>query len=557
MPTAADSGRPSERPSERSSERSSGQTSDRPSKGSSERPKRRRRALYRNWVSYCGGLLVVGGLVLFLMALLFQYSLRRPSPYADIITYLIFPGVILGGLVVALAGMVRESRRRRRLGTPDAPLPFPSVDLNDPRQRRIFVSLVGAMGVLVVVFAFAGYNGFLLTESVGFCGSTCHTQMGPEMAAYQRSPHANVPCVACHVGGGAGAYASSKANGMKQLWGVVTHSYDTPIPTPIKGLRPARETCQDCHWLEKQWGTQLYQRPHFRYDEKSTPEQITMLMKVGGGQGAYGAGIHWHMGIENTVSFVADDDHLQSIPWVKVARSDGTSTEYFRKVNPVDPGALASMTKHTMDCMDCHNRPAHTFETPDIAVDRALAAGVVSTTLPFVKSLSVDALSKEYGTRDFAHDGIAKDVRAFYAERYPEVATTRAVDIGKLIDGLDGIYDANVFPEMKVSWKTYPSNLGHRNSPGCFRCHDGKHASPDGKVLTYECKACHTQPQRGPVSGLGEVLAASANPGPDDWHPWQVPEKHLKVEQHKGILCHECHVAGRRPKTECNECHSH
>ena len=521
-----------------------------PAERDSVRPKRA--SLYRNWTSYVGGILAVIGIVLVLMAMLFQYSIRRPSPYVDIITYLIFPGIILFGLLVAALGMLRESRRRRRLHTTEA-LPFPAVDLNDPKQRRRFTILLGVASVLFVVFAFAGYNGFLLTESVPFCGSTCHTQMGPEMTAYQHAPHARVACVDCHVGGGAGHYVVSKLNGMRQLAGVIFNTYDRPIPTPIKGLRPARETCQECHWPAKSWGSQLYQRPHFGYDEKSTPEQITMLMKTGGGQGAFGAGIHWHMGLENTVVYVSDDDHLQSIPWVKVTRTDGTTTEYFREVRPVDPAAVATMTQHTMDCMDCHNRPAHTFESPDIAVDRALAAGVISSTLPFVKSLAVDSLSKDYSTRDFAHDGMAKDVRAFYASRYPEVSTTRTVDINKLIEGLYDIYDRNVFPEMKVSWKTYPSNIGHRNWPGCFRCHDNRHVSPDGKVLISECKACHTEPKRGPQSGMGEAMASVDA----DWHPWQIPEKdHLKIDKHKNILCHECHLAGRRPKTECNECHN-
>ena len=515
-------------------------------------PSRRPRAnLYRNWVTYCGGALTAIGVVLVFMAMLFQYSIRRPSPYAGIITYVIFPAVILFGLLMVLAGMWRESRRRRRLGTTEA-LPFPRVDLNDPRQRRRFAILAVGSSVLVVVLAFSGYNGFLLTESVGFCGSTCHTQMGPEMTAYQNSPHARVPCVDCHVGGGAGSYVASKANGVKQLAGVIFHTYDRPIPTPIKGLRPARETCEECHRAEQPWGSQLYQRPHFRYDERATPEQISMLMKIGGGQGAYGKGIHWHMVIENDVTFVADDDHLQSIPWVRVARPGGAATEYFRKFKPVDPGALATMTHHSMDCIDCHNRPAHAFETPDVAIDRALAVGVVPA-LPWVKLLSVDTLSREYSTRDFAHAEIDKSVRAFYAERYPEIAMTRAADIAKLVDGLDGIYDGNVFPDMKVSWKTYPSNLGHRNSPGCFRCHDGQHVSPEGKVLVSECTVCHTQPQRGPLSPEGQELG----PPDADWHPWQMPEKYLGVAEHKNVMCHECHVEGRRPKTECNECHSH
>src|SRR5579871_5572409 len=250
-------------------------------------PSKARPALYRNWVTYAGGLAVTIGLVLMLMGLLFQFSIRRPGPYSGIITFVIFPGIIVAGLVLVLGGMWRESRRRRREKTTEA-RPFPSLDLNDPHQRYLFTMLSLAASVLFAVFAVAGYNGFLLTESVGFCGNTCHTQMGPEITAYQHAPHARVPCVACHVGEGAGHYVSSKLNGMRQLAGVVFNTYDKPIPTPIKNLRPARETCEECHWSAKSWGSQLYQRPHFRYDEKSTAEQISMLMKTGGGQGLFG-----------------------------------------------------------------------------------------------------------------------------------------------------------------------------------------------------------------------------------------------------------------------------
>jgi hypothetical protein len=515
-------------------------------------PAIRHQGLHRNWISYVGGLFASGGAGLFVLSLLMHFSVKSPGPYFGIFTFVVFPGLVAAGLFVWALGMFIESKRRRRAGSREAK-PYPALDLNDPRQRARF-QVAFLVGVLLAIgFSFAGYNGFLLTESVPFCGKVCHTQMGPELTAYLASPHARVPCVACHVGDGAGPYVQSKMNGVKQLAGVVLGNYERPIPTPIKGLRPARETCETCHWPQKFWGSQLYQRPHFRYDEKSTPEQITMLLKTGGGQGAYGAGIHWHMAVENEVTYVALDDHLQDIPWVSVKRSDGRTTTYARTEKPVDPARLAAMPRHTMDCMDCHNRPAHRFETPDVAVDRALAAGVVSSTLPYVKSLSVETLSGEYESREAAHEKMRKAVAAFYADKYPDVAVARKVDIDKLAQGLVDIYDRNVFPEMNVSWKTYPSNMGHRNSAGCFRCHDGKHRSEDSKVLVSECKACHTQPQRGPQSGMGEAMASTDS----DWHPWQTPEDHLKVAKHKDILCHECHLNGRKPKTECNECHSH
>jgi hypothetical protein len=515
-------------------------------------PTRLRPRLYRNPITYAGGLLTVLGLVLVLMGMLFQFTAPRVGPYAGIITFVAFPAVIVVGVLGIFGGMWHESLRRRRAHTAEAQ-PFPAVDLNEPRQRHIFTMVVVSGSALLAVLAVAGYNAFLLTESVGFCGNTCHTQMGPEMTAYQHSPHARVPCVSCHVGDGAGRYVASKLNGVRQLAGVVFGNYDKPIPTPVRGLRPARETCEECHWPAKSWGSQLYQRSHFRYDEKSTPEQISMLLKVGGGQGDFGTGIHWHMALQNEVTFASDDAHLQSIPWVRVKRPDGSVTEYTRTEKPVEPDTIAALPKHTMDCIDCHSRPAHQFETPDVAVDRALAAGAMPSTLPWVKSISVDTLSKAYKSRDAAHTEMRRSVAAFYADKYPDVAAARSAEVQKLADGLVAIYDRNVFPEMDVSWKTYPSNLGHRNSPGCFRCHDGKHVSQGGKVLPSACDTCHTEPQRGPPTAMGQVMARVEK----DWHPWQTPEKHLAIAQHKEIQCYECHVSGRRPKTECSECHSH
>jgi hypothetical protein len=511
--------------------------------------KRTQTGLYRNWITYVGGIIGVVGVVLVAFFALVAFSFRHPSPYLGIFTFVVFPGVIVFGLTLGLLGMYVEARRRRKTGATDA-LPYPAFDLNDPNHRRRFGIGVVVSAVLLVVFSFTGYNGFLLTESVSFCGSTCHV-MKPELTTYLKSPHARVPCVECHVGEGAGWYVHSKLSGARQLFAVLFKTYETPIPTPVKNLRPARDTCQHCHWPEKFVQAQLYQRPHFRYDEKNTPEQITLLVKTGGG-GENGGGIHWHMFIENQVDYVAEDTHLQEIPWARVRRRDGSSVEYFRQEKKIAPEQLAGLTKHTMDCMDCHNRPAHNFETPDLAVDRALLAGNIAPSLPFAKSVAVDSLAREWPDAAAAHTGLRRELTAFYRENYKEIAQARAGDIEMAVQALINVYDQNVFPDMKVAWNTYPSNIGHRNWPGCFRCHDGKHVSPGGQVLTHECSACHTEPRRGPQAGFGEVMASTAQP---NWHPWEMPEKHLAIAKHSEILCHECHLAGRRPKTECKDCH--
>ncbi len=504
--------------------------------------------LYRNWISYIGVLTTAGGLLLIFFALLLEFSLKSPSPYLGIFTFVLFPAIVVVGILTALIGMRVEAKRRVKTGATEA-LPYPAIDLNEPRQRRRFAIAIGIGSLLFVVFAFTGYNGFLMTESVEFCGDTCHV-MKPERTAYNNSSHARVRCVDCHVGEGAGWYVHSKLSGARQLFAVVFGTYERPIPTPVENLRPAKETCQECHWPEKFVQAQLYQRGHFKYDEKNTPEQITLLVKTGGG-GENGGGIHWHMFIENKVTYVADDRRLQEIPWMKVQRPDGSSTEYFRTDNKITPEQLAPLKRHEMDCMDCHNRPAHSFEPPDLAVDRVMQGGKMSTTLPYMKSISVDALSRPYATAEAAHAGIRAEVKRFYTEKYPEVAVASAKDIDIAAEALVGIYDRNVFPEMKVSWDTYPSNIGHRYWNGCFRCHDGKHATPEGKVLSNDCGLCHSEPKRGAQTKMGEFTVREEK----DWHPWEMPEKHLAVAQHSKILCSSCHLAGRRPKTECKDCH--
>jgi hypothetical protein len=44
---------------------------------------------------------------------------------------------------------------------------------------------------------------------------------------------------------------------------------------------------------------------------------------------------------------------------------------------------------------------------------------------------------------------------------------------------------------MGVGWGTYPNNIGHMAFPGCFRCHDGSHATRNGTVIRQECDLCH------------------------------------------------------------------
>lgn len=504
------------------------------------------RGLYRNVVSYFGGLIIVLSLLLILTFLLLSFMQARPSPYLGIFTYMISPGLLILGILVLLYGMFWESRRRRLLGVEEA-LPLPTLDLNNARQRQKLGVVLLAGCLLAILLSLLAYKAYLFTDSVTFCGKICHRVMQPEYTAYLNGPHARVPCVDCHVGSGVAWYLRSKVAGVPQVFGTVFHAYPTPLPAPIKNLRPARETCEQCHWPQKFYGAQLVQNPYFRHDEKNTAEQISLLVKTGGGNPRLGenAGIHWHMIINNEVYFRATDRQLQRIPWIKVVLPDGSVTIFKDRKAKISDPELNKLPVHLMDCMNCHNRPAHSFQAPDALVDRSLASGNISPKLPWIKKLAVLALVKSYRDHQSASVEIRKAIEAYYTQNFPNILKNQRALVDQAIQTISALYDQSVFPDMKVNWLTYPNDIGHRNWPGCFRCHDGQHANESGQVLNNVCTACHTSPQRGPLQPIGGFLPASNEP----WHPFPMKGKHATV------LCHICHQEGYPAVLGCAQCH--
>ena len=507
--------------------------------------------LYRNVVSLLG-LVVIGiAAMLIAFALLAQFTIEQTNPYFGIFTYILFPSIMGAGGFVFLLGMRFEAGRRKRTGNLQA-LPYPSVDLNIAWQRKMFVWGAVGVAVLTTLGMYALFQGFHYTESVQFCGQTCHTPMEPEYTAYVESPHARVPCVDCHVGEGTDWYVRSKLSGARQLLAVTIGSYSRPIETPIKHLRPARETCEHCHWPEKFYGAKLLQLPRYRYDESNTAEQITLTLKTGGGSRSHGQsmGIHWHMIIANQITFAtADEKHLE-IPWVQVKHENGTIETYTSR--PVDAQELAGMEHHRMDCMDCHNRPTHNFPTPDSGIDQALFRREISSDLPWVKKVAVDVLTRPYPDREVAHREIRAAVERFYREKYPSILAERPDDVEAAVAVILRIHDRSVFPKMHVDWRTYPQHIGHKYWPGCFRCHDGRHRTADGRLLSASCDGtCHTQPKRGAPTAIGRVDPWAT----DDWHSWEMTPEHVQVKAHERLLCHECHQAGERPYETCGDCH--
>ena len=431
------------------------------------------------------------GLILFLTLL--EALAREQKPYMGIITFIILPGFLIIGLILIAAGIIREHRRERHGKKRHEK--FPIIDLNNPSHRSA-VTFFSVGTILLLLFsAFGSFKAYEYTDSVQFCGTVCHSVMNPEYTAYQYSPHARVDCVKCHIGPGATWYVRSKLSGAYQVYATIFNLYPRPIPTPISNLRPARETCEQCHWPNVFYNQKKIVNTYYLSDKDNSKMVITLLLKIGGGNEATGvtSGIHWHMNISNQITYIATDSSRQVIPWVK-AKSllTGKETIFKSTETKLTDEQLTKGEERVMDCIDCHNRPSHIYHPPSQSVNEDMAGGLIDPELPYIKSVSIDALEGSYSNKPVALDSIKFVVEDFYKTRYPHIDSIKNKDIEKSIVQLQGIYQRNYFPEMDVSWKKYPNNIGHLYSEGCFRCHDGKHVSEDGRVITKDCNSCHT-----------------------------------------------------------------
>jgi len=427
----------------------------------------------------------------FLIVFLADLFGLHTNPYLGILFFLVLPGVFLFGLALIPLGAWLERRRRAR-GRPASQIHWPRIDLNDPVHRRAAVITFALTMANIVIVSLAAYRGIEYMDSVAFCGQVCHSVMKPEFTAYQDGPHSRVTCVQCHIGAGASWFAKSKISGTRQVLAVTFHTYSRPIPSPVQNLRPARDTCEQCHWPEKFHGDKIVRVFEYGEDEKNTESITTLQVHVGGGSERLGIaqGIHWHMNVANEVEYIATDDKRQVIPWVRVKDRFGNVREY--TAEGAKPEDLAKGERRRMDCMDCHNRPSHPMAaTPERAVNQLMARGDIPKTLPFVRREAVKALKASYATQERADEGISRSLRDFYRSQYPTDFMSRRQEVEKAANAAVDIYRRNVFPEMNVAFGTYANNVGHMDFPGCFRCHDDNHKSKEGKAIGQDCETCH------------------------------------------------------------------
>ncbi|MDH3588078.1 MAG: NapC/NirT family cytochrome c [Gammaproteobacteria bacterium] len=444
-------------------------------------------AITRNYISLFGTALAGATGVLILTFLLLDLLGFHGGPYLGILTFLILPALFVLGLLLIPLGVFLANRRQRRTGDSDSKSSrlLPVIDFNVDRTRNVALMVAMATLVNIVILAAATYKGVHVMESTAFCGTACHSVMQPEFTAFQRSPHARVDCVDCHIGPGADWFVKSKISGTWQLVAVAFDLYPRPVPTPIHNLRPARETCEQCHWPEKFVGDKLHVSTHFKEDETNTETKTALLLKVGGIQGRESRGIHWHVDPQNQIRYLSDASR-ETIYDVELSLPDGSKKVYRNGDAPEDA------VWRNMDCVDCHNRPTHIYRQPEDEVDLALDEGRIDRNLPFIKREALEELLIEYDSHEAARSGIASAIDAFYGTEYPEVHSSQATAIEAAIGQLGDIYVSNVFPAMNVYWDTYPNHIGHEASAGCFRCHDRRHRTEDRERISKDCETCHT-----------------------------------------------------------------
>lgn len=404
------------------------------------------------------------------------------NPYLGILVDLCLPTLFLFGLFLIPVGIWR--RRSHLKATGQVPSIFPQVDLRDPAFRHGIDFVIVATCINFVIVGTASYRGVAYMDKPSFCGQACHV-MAPEWNAYHAASHAGVTCTECHIAPGVSGFVHAKVNGVKQLTMVLLHKYPQPIMAGDK-LPPAQATCLKCHDPNRLAGDKLMVKTSYGDDEKNSATRTVVLMHVGG-RDQFGklSGIHGaHLG---HIEFIATDPNRQTINWVGKRNDDGSTTEFISS----DIRGSITGQKREMDCIDCHNRAAHSFDTPEDALNKSMAAGTLSISLPFIHKQGLALLKTQYTSQEEATARITQGVGNFYQSQYPAVWSTQRAQVDQAAHTLVAIYSRNIFPFMKVAWGTHPNNVGHNDYPGCFRCHDGSHNTKDGKSITNDCSTCH------------------------------------------------------------------
>jgi nitrate/TMAO reductase-like tetraheme cytochrome c subunit len=426
--------------------------------------------LTAHWLSMFGAALVTSAAFSWLILVLGPGRRGSDNTYLGILTFFVLPAIFVLGLLLIPVG-VWLAKRRVRSAIESLPM-----DRSAAFRRLAIFLAVTTLANLLLVSQFT-YRAVERMETADFCGQSCHV-MQPHFRAHRAATHSGIGCVECHVAPGASGWIAAKTSGTRQLFEVVTGSYPRPVPSAIETNRlvSSRETCERCHSRLREAPPRVRTIRNYADDERNTPSYTVMIPKVGGNSGIHRA----HLDPDVEIRYASLDPKRESIPWVEWRnRRTGEVRQYRAAAAKGDPTG----TRFEMQCVDCHNRPAHTFERPERAVDQAIASGAIDVSLPSVRKNAVAWLKASYTSEEAAADAIRKNFGSHYPNRPEEVR--------RAAEAVSAIYARNVFPDQRVTWGTYANNLGHTDSPGCFRCHDGDHAASDGKSITQDCASCH------------------------------------------------------------------
>jgi len=427
--------------------------------------------------------------VLFVLSAIVEHS----GVYLGLVVYILLPVVMISGLMLIPVGMfIRRKREKKHQDLRKHG--WPRIDLNQGKQRKAF--LIFSLGTTVFLFLslWGSYEAFHYTESNQFCGELCHKVMEPEYTAYRHSPHARVACVDCHVGEGTEWYVRSKLSGLHQVYSTLFNKYPKPISTPIENLRPARETCEKCHWPQKFYAYKLRHETYYLQDEANTRWDLRLVIKTGPEHQAMGLreGIHWHINPDIKIEYIPGDENREELPWIRYSNlKTGESVIYRDEENPMEPNNIDDERMRLMDCIDCHNRPSHEYKSPVRFVNNALTAGEIPSELPEIKTAALELCSNEYASREEAMQTIQAGLMDFYAENHPETFARRKSDIKKAVRTLQTLFSRNVFPEMNVRWDVHLNHIGHMTTKGCFRCHNTVLRSEKDGFISRDCNLCH------------------------------------------------------------------
>ena len=441
--------------------------------------------------------MVVSGLLLPVLLVSMFLDMRGlvENPYFGFLIYMVMGPLFVAGLLTVAVGLLLF-RDQEEIGV--YTLEYIREQMTMPgrftRVRKLIYLSSFLTFLTILVIGVVSYTGFTYTESVRFCGQFCHIVMEPEYITYQNSAHSRVPCVDCHIGANTGGFSNRQLTGIRMIFATLFNRFPRPIPTPISSLRPTQAICEQCHRPEKFHGDKLYVKDGYLPDAANTHVQTVLLMRIGSGgfRGQVAQGIHWHVSANHQTYYQEDPAQPGIIGRIKMIDHDGAVVIYQRGDNQQkSPAGEGRANYRLMDCLDCHNRPTHVFLSPDEALDGKISTGAIPRELPFVKKLGLELVQQPYAGKEQARRQIAEGVETWYRRHYPDLEKTARRELDKAAAGIFQAWSENVFPEMRISWHTYGSRLGHRDETGCFRCHTAELVSREGRVLPHDCNLCH------------------------------------------------------------------